>query len=191
MEHPHVASRREAHPLCRLHQQRAPRLVGRGEAFEHVAVEFGIGARAALRLAGCLNRARRGDPRGDFGAPLGGRGQREVGGADRLYLHMQVDPVEHRAADLALVVGGAPGRAAAGKRGIAQVAAAARVHRRDQLHARREGDMRIGARDVDLARLQRLAQAVENGPLELGQFVEEQDSQMREGDLAGPHLQPA
>src|SRR3546814_11301477 len=72
-------------------------------------------------------------------------------------------------------------------RRVAKVAAAARVHRHDQLHPRRKGDMGIGPRDADLARLQRLAQAVEYAALELGQLVEEQHAEMREADLARPH----
>src|SRR3546814_2653967 len=47
--------------------------------------------------------------------------------------------------------------------------------------------MGIGPRDADLARLQRLAQAVEYAALELGQLVEEQHAEMREADLARPH----
>ena len=69
--------------------------------------------------------------------------------------------------DLALVVGGAARRAAAGERGIAEMAAAARVHRRDELDARREGDMGVGAGDVDFAGLERLAQRIEHRALEL------------------------
>jgi hypothetical protein len=51
--------------------------------------------------------------------------------------------------------------------------------------------MRIGARDADLAGLERLAQRIEHPALEFGQFVEEQHAEMREADLARPHAQPA
>jgi len=71
------------------------------------------------------------------------------------------------------------------------VPAAARVHRCDELDPRGEADMRIGPRDIDFARLQRLPQAVENRALEFGQFVEKQHAQMREADLSGPHFEPA
>jgi len=79
---------------------------------------------------------------------------------------VQVDPVEHRAGDLALVVRCAARRAAAGERRIAKMAAAARVHRRDQLDVGRKADMRIGTGDIDLARLERLAQRIEYRALE-------------------------
>ena len=71
------------------------------------------------------------------------------------------------------------------------MAAAARVHRRDQLDPRREGDVGVGAGDADVAGLERLAQRIEHRPLEFGQFVEEQDAEMREADLARPDPQPA
>ena len=51
---------------------------------------------------------------------------------------MKVDAVEQRTGHARLVIGGAARRAAARERGIAEMAAAARVHRRDQLDARRE-----------------------------------------------------
>ncbi len=71
------------------------------------------------------------------------------------------------------------------------MAAAARVHRRNQLHPRGEHDVGVGARDIDLARLQRLTQRIEHRALEFGQFVEEQHTQMREADFAGAHPQAA
>ena len=97
---------------------------------------------------------------------------------------MEVDAVEQRPGDLGLIVGGAARRAAAGERRIAEMAAAARVHRRDQLHPRRKGDVGVGAGDVDLAGLERLAQRIEHRALEFGQFVEEQHAEMGEADLA-------
>ena len=75
--------------------------------------------------------------------------------------------------------------ACAGKAGIVGVAAAARVHRRDQLHARGINDAVIGARHRDLAGLQRLAQAVERLGVEFGQFVEKQHALMGERDFSG------
>ncbi len=51
--------------------------------------------------------------------------------------------------------------------------------------------MRIGARDADLAGLERLAQRIEHRALEFGELVEEQDAEMREADLARLDLQPA
>ena len=74
---------------------------------------------------------------------------------------------------------------------IAGVSAAAGIHRRDQHEARRIGDAVVGARDRDLAGLERLAQRVERRRLELRQFVEEQHAVMRERNLAGPGAQSA
>src|SRR3546814_10329770 len=71
------------------------------------------------------------------------------------------------------------------------MAAAARVHRRDELDARGEGDVGVGARDADLARLERLAQRIEHPALEFGKLIQEQHAEMRETDLARPHTQPA
>jgi hypothetical protein len=102
---------------------------------------------------------------------------------------MKVDPVEQGAGNARLVVGGAFGRAAASQRWIAQMAAAARVHRRDQLDPRGERDVGIGSRDRHFAGFERLAQRIERAALEFGQFVEEQHAQMREAHLAGPHAQ--
>jgi hypothetical protein len=49
----------------------------------------------------------------------------------------------------------------------------------------------IGARDIDLSRLERLAQRIEHWTLELGQFIEEQHTKMCKADLAGAHFQAA
>jgi len=51
--------------------------------------------------------------------------------------------------------------------------------------------MGVGAGNADLAALDRLAQRIEDGALEFGQLVEEQDAEMREADLAGADAQPA
>jgi hypothetical protein len=59
-------------------------------------------------------------------------------GRHRRHLHLQVDAVEQRARQLALVARHLLGRAAAGAAGAAEPAAGAGVHRRHQLEARRE-----------------------------------------------------
>ncbi len=48
----------------------------------------------------------------------------------------------------------------------------------------------VGARDRDLAGLERLAQRVERLRLEFRQFVEEQHAVVRERDLARPARKP-
>ena len=80
---------------------------------------------------------------------------------------MQIDAIEQRPRDARLVVAGAARRPAAGEDRIVQIAAAARVHRRDQLEARGVGDMVVGARDGNAADLERLAQQFEHAAVEL------------------------
>ncbi len=71
------------------------------------------------------------------------------------------------------------------------MAAAAWVHRRDQLDPCREGHMSVGAGDADAAGLERLAEQIQHRPLELGELVEKQDAKMSEADLARPDPQAA
>ena len=71
------------------------------------------------------------------------------------------------------------------------MAAAARIHRRDQHEARRIGDAMIGARDRDFAGLERLAQRVERVRLEFRQLVEKQHAVMGERNFAGPCVNAA
>ena len=106
-------------------------------------------------------------------------------------LDAEIDAVDERTRQPPLILGGAARAALAHEARLARHAAAARIHRRHQLHPRREGDMRIGPRHADIARFQRLAQRIEHRALELGQFVEEQHAEMGKADLAGAHFQPA
>ena len=71
------------------------------------------------------------------------------------------------------------------------MAAPARVHRRHELHTRREGDVRIGPRNADIAGLERLPKRIQNTALEFWQLVEEEDSEVSETDLARPDAEPA
>ena len=97
----------------------------------------------------------------------------------------QIHAVEQRAGELGLVILAAAWRAAAFARAIAEIAAAARIHRRHQLEARRVGDVRAGAGDGGLPALQRLAQGLQRGAGEFGPFIHEQHAAMGERDLAG------
>jgi hypothetical protein len=102
-------------------------------------------------------------PARDFGAALRPAAAGQVGGADPWHVDVQVDAVEQRPRHLGLIIGGAARRAAAGQRRIAEMAAAARVHRRDQLDPRREGDVGVGAGDADACR-SRAAGAANRAP---------------------------
>ena len=186
-----IAARRQAHRRRRIGQQLAPRLVGGGDRVEQFAVGLGVGARAVAVEPRALRRTGPGHSPRDDRAALGGGWQRQVGGTDSRDFDMEVDPVEQGAGHSRLIVGGAARGAGAGLPRIAQVTAAARVHRGDQLDAGRKGQVRIGPRHGDRAGLERLAQAVEHRALEFGQLVEEQHAQMGEADLPRPDLEAA
>jgi hypothetical protein len=120
---------------------------------------------------------------------FGRRRQDEVGGGDRRHLDMEVDAVEQRPRDLGLIIGGAARRARAGERRIAEMAAAARVHRRDQLDPRRKVTW-VGAGDADLP-VSSGWRSESSTALEFGKLVEEQHAEMGEADLARPDLEAA
>src|SRR5678816_4283618 len=69
--------------------------------------------------------------------------------------------------------------------------ASAWVHRRDQLDARGKGDVRVRPRNAYIAGFKRLAERIEHLPLEFRKFVEEQDPEMSEADLARADPKPA
>jgi hypothetical protein len=71
------------------------------------------------------------------------------------------------------------------------MAAAARVHRSNELNPRRERDVRVRAGNADIAGLEGLAQENEHGALEFGKLIEEQDAELGEADLARTHAQTA
>jgi hypothetical protein len=104
---------------------------------------------------------------------------------------VKVDAVEQRPRNACLIVRGAARRSAAGERGIAQMAAAAGVHRRDQLDPRRKGHMGIGTSDADAPGLERLAKRIEDRALKFRKLVEEQHAEVREADLAGADTKAA
>ena len=68
--------------------------------------------------------------------------------------------------------------------GSERIAAAARVHRGDELDAAWVADVRVGAGDERLAGFERLAERVQHLALELRQFVEEEDAEMSQADFA-------
>ena len=72
-----------------------------------------------------------------------------------------------------LIVGGTSWRAATRQRGIAKMAAPAWAHRRDELDARREGDVRVRPGNADRAGLERLPKRIQHGALEFRKLVEE------------------
>ncbi len=71
------------------------------------------------------------------------------------------------------------------------MAAPARIHRCDELHTRREGDVRIRPCNADIAGLERLPKQIQNTALEFWQLVEEQDAEVSKADLTRPNAKPA
>src|SRR6266545_6246199 len=66
-----------------------------------------------------------------------------------------------------------------------------KVDRPDQLEAGREDRLAAGARDGDVAVLERLAERLERGPRELRELVEEEHAVVREARLPGSRPGPA
>ena len=101
------------------------------------------------------------------------------------HFHLHVDAIEQRAGDAALVALDQIRRTIADAADMAVVAARTGIHRRDQLEVRREVGLPRGARDGDVAGLHRLAQHVEHAAVEFRKFVEEENTAMRQRNLAG------
>ena len=74
---------------------------------------------------------------------------------------------------------------------VAEPAARAWIHRRDELEARGERTLPRGAGDVDRAGLERLAQHFENAPVPFRQLVEEEHAVMGERYLSGTRIAAA
>ena len=186
-----IAARRQPHALRRLGQQLDARRFRRGDAVQQFAFGFGIGAdlrgleTRALDVAGAATRA------ATSALPSAGGGRARSLAEHARHFDMQVDAVEQRPGNARLVIGAAFGRARTGLRRIAEITAAAGVHRRHQLKARRIAHMGVGARHHRFAGLDRLAQTVQHAALEFRQLVQEQHAQMRQRDFARLHFQPA
>ena len=97
-------------------------------AVGQAGVEQGFVAGEAL----FLDLARPFDPGLDRGRRLARFPCRQIAVADRGDLDMDVDPVEERSGDPPLVLADLLGRAAAGAAPVAEVAAGAGIHRRDE-----------------------------------------------------------
>src|SRR5690606_26214419 len=115
----------------------------------------------------------------------------ELAKGDAWHVSEQVDTVEQRPGDAALVARHGCLRARAGPRGVAVVTARARVHRRDQEEARGERYRAAGARDRERTGLQRLTHRLECVRGELRELVQEQHAAVRERDLTGTDLRAA
>jgi len=112
-------------------------------------------------------------PLPDAGRAFARCGAQQFLGGQRSHFHMQINPVQQRAAEFALVTRNLVGRATAGTQTGAEVAAGAGVHGSDQLEAGRKLGALGGAGDRDGAGLQRFAQGFQRGTREFGEFIEE------------------
>ena len=181
------APARPAEPRRRNVQEFRRRRVKLALRIDRLAFERLVGAALAAHRA--LPGLR--DAAADGVARLAGRRVHQFVGGQAADFDMQVDPVQQRAAELALVARDLVGRAAAGAQIRAQIAARARVHRGDELKARRKLGAVGGAGNRDVAGLQRLAQRFERGARKLGQFVEKQHAAVRQRDFAGARRRAA
>jgi hypothetical protein len=94
---------------------------------------------------------------------------------------MQINAIEQRAGQLALVFGGTAliCSTLAEKADVARTSAPTGVHRSHQHEARRISDAVIGARDGDFAGFEGLAQRVKHLAGKLRQLVKEQNAVVR------------
>jgi uncharacterized protein (UPF0335 family) len=102
----------------------------------------------------------------------------------RRHRHLQVDAVEQGAGNLVLVAQHRILAAAALAGRMAQPAAGAGIHRRDQLKTGRKIGLARRARDRDVAGFERLAQHFQHVAAEFRQLVEEQHAVVGQRNLA-------
>jgi hypothetical protein len=183
------ATRRKPHRGSGVGEQLAAWIVRRRHTVQRLAVGFGVRAGSVAVVAIGLNLPSRCDTCGDIGASFRRWRQRQVGGCDGRYFDVQVYTIEQGPGYPRLVTRGASWCATAGKRRISKVPAPARVHGGDQLNPRGKGYVGVRSSHAHVARLERLPQRIQDGPLKLRKLVEEQDAEMGEADLAGPDAQ--
>jgi hypothetical protein len=157
-KHASITASRQPHRVCSLGQQPAAGLIRCCNTFEQCAIRFAIGANPFAAIALRLPVARHKHARRHFARSLGWRRQDEVCRADRLNFDVKIDAIQKRPGHLCLIVGRTAWCPGARQCGIAEMSAAARIHRGYQLHTRRKCDMRIGTRDADRSGFERLAQ---------------------------------
>ena len=187
-----IGARRQREPCERALQQRVAVGIRHAPALDLLDVQPCV----RLRLAMTLTLPRRGDALAHRGARLPGDG-----GADAVPAMHRLRATAPRSARSmrsssgpemrAAIARDLVRRAAAPAAGVAEIAARAGIHRRDELEPRRKRRLARRARDVDAARFERLAQHFEHPAIPLRQLVEEQHAVMRERDLAGPRIAAA
>lgn len=146
----------------------------------HVRVGQGLGVGEAL----ALKFSGGGDLLADLGAagpwgPVGEFFERDGGDFD-----VDIDSIEQGAADTGHVAFDLRGRAIAAASWIGTVSAWAGIEGGDEHEGGGKGRAAHGARDGDYAIFERLSHDFERLAIELGEFVEEEDSVVGEGDFA-------
>src|SRR5947207_5899179 len=101
----------------------------------------------------------------------------------RRHFDSEIDAIEQRAGHASTIAGDAVRRAMAASALMPEPAARTWIHRGDKLELSRERALPRRARDMDDARLERLAQSLQYAAVPLGQLVEKQDAVMSERDL--------
>ena len=193
-QHAVIGARGKAELLAGVAQQRKPGRVGRGDLLDQRRRTMRVGRRggasaARTAPAGSARAPRTRAATSALGSDRPGRirSLAETAGTSIA----QVDAVEQRAGDARLVVGLAARAARAAVAGFAGHAAAAGVHRRDELDPRRIGHAVVGPRDHAFAALERLAQRIQRLRREFRKFVEEQHAVVRQRHLARTHAKAA
>ena len=69
------------------------------------------------------------------------------------------------------------------------MAAPAGIHRRNELHPRREGHVSIGSCNADIAGLEGLPKRIQNTALKFRQLVKEQNAEVGKADFPRTHAQ--
>lgn len=115
---PVIASGGEVQALGRAQQKLAALVVEHGDAIQKFAFGFGVGAYPGCRQLGetlRLDVSRAGNPLGNHRPLFAGRGLGHLLRGKRRHVDMEIDAVEHRARNAALIVPAAARRLRAGE----------------------------------------------------------------------------
>ena len=179
-----VAAGGEAHAVEGAAHQRLSFPAQAAEAAQLLAVHAGVGHGAVVPEALSLDGAGGVDALFDLRRALGRGLAAQLVILQRRDLHNQVDPVQQRAGDTAVVAAHLLRRAAAAARGVPVPAALAGVHRAHQHEAGREGHRPRDAGDRHLPVLHGLAQHLQHVRAKLRQLVEKEDRVVGQADLS-------
>ena len=152
---------------------------------------FGLQHLVAAALALLCQRPRLRHTLADGRAGLPCRAAQQIFGGQVRDFHVQINPVQQRAAELALIACHLVGCAAAGPLCAAPEAAGAGVHGRNQLKACRKLHAVGGAGNRDAPRFQRLAQGFQGAARKLGKLIQKQGAAVGVGNFPRPRRRAA